>query len=131
MSKQDTRPGFYTTWELKERGWSKRLVLRHFGEFQRYYPKEAVESIESTPSWQMASAEDSALAEAKRIVREDYQDRVETGELLSRAELRNRGWRELLISQHLPKHLRTPDYVAALELRLGIRRQRMVQEVRS
>jgi hypothetical protein len=120
MSKQHARPGYYTTWQLKERGWSKKLVTEYFGAFQDYYPSRTVDAIETTSAWYTASAEHSALTDAKRTTREDYNDRVDAGELLSRAQLKKRGWHDLVISEHLPRHLRTLDYVAALEARLGI-----------
>ncbi len=131
MAKQRIKPGFYTTWQMKERGWSKHLVTEYFGGFMDYYPAKTVDAIETTPAWYTASAEHSALADAKRIAMEDYRDRVDAGELLSRAQLRKRGWHDLVISEHLPKHLRTPDYVAALEVRLGMAKQPRLRGVQS
>lgn len=132
MSTQHTKPGFYTTAQLKGRGWSKALVAQYFGGFRDHYPSKKVDAIEATPTWYTASAEHSALADAKRVAREDYMDRVEAGELLSRSQLKKRGWHDLAISQRLPKHLRTADYVDALERRLGIgRTAERRQEARS
>jgi hypothetical protein len=127
----------YSVSDMFEMGWNALTIARWFpmgrGSIDwdgsrdtlhaAHFPVRRVDEFMMSKEWLLASDESAAIKEARKAKRGALLDLQKAGKLLNRKQLEARGWHYKQIADHLPRgqeFLRTPEYVDALERKLGI-----------